>query len=68
MTEIRICIADLDNWYSNSSDIDNIIECAESQGTVMTIPTFCKQFNDGELTELLDKENTVIDYYESEVK
>ena len=67
MAEIRVCIADLDNWYSNSLDIDNIIECAESQGTVMTLNTFCKQFNNGELTELLNKENTVIGYYESEI-
>ena len=34
------------------------MDCAESQGTVMTLPTFIQQFNNGELTELLSK-NTV---------
>ena len=59
-TEIRVFICDSESWYSDTpnADIETAMECAESQGTVMTLPTFIQQFNNGELTELLSK-NTV---------
>ena len=59
-TEIRVYICDSENWYSDTpnADIETAMECAETQGTVMTLPTFIQQFNNGELTELLSK-NTV---------
>ena len=58
--EIRVYICDSENWYSDTpnADIETAMECAEAQGTVMTLPTFIQQFNNGELTELLSK-NTV---------
>ena len=59
-TEIRVFICDSESWYSDTpnADIEDAMECAETQGTVMTLPTFIEQFNNGELTELLSK-NTV---------
>ena len=59
-TEIRVFICDSEYWYCSTpnADIDMAMDCAESQGTVMTLPTFIKQFNNGELSNLLSK-NTV---------
>lgn len=59
-TEIRVFICDSESWYccTPNADIDMAMECAETQGTVMTLPTFIEQFNNGELAELLNK-NTV---------
>lgn len=59
-TEIRVYICDSESWYNSTpnADIDGAMECAETQGTVMTLPTFIQQFNNGELAELLNK-NTV---------
>ena len=74
--EIRVYICDSETWYNSTpnADIEDAMDCAESQGTVMTLPTFIQRFNDGELTELLSKntvtismaefEETAPDYYE----
>ena len=59
--EIRVYVANGDTWYQNldpESDIVDVMDCAESQGTVMTLPTFIKMFNNGELD--LTGGNTVI--------
>lgn len=48
MKEIRIYLADMGSWYCTSSKIENVMECAESQGTVWTLAEFVQQFNDGE--------------------
>ena len=68
-TEIRVYVADSTNWYQNldgQSDIGDVMDCAEAQGTVMTLPTFIKQFNNGELD--LSGENTIIRMAEYEVE
>ena len=59
-TEIRVFICDSESWYSDTpnADIETAMDCAETQGTVMTLPTFIEQFNNGELADLLRK-NTV---------
>ena len=59
-TEIRVYICDSENWYCTpaNADIDMAMDCAEAQGTVMTLHTFIEQFNNGELADLLEK-NTV---------
>lgn len=62
-TEIRVYLADGTTYYKNldgQSDIEDIMECAEAQGNVMTLHTFIDLFNKGELTELLKNENTVM--------
>ena len=38
----------------------------ETQGTVLTLPEFIQQFNDGELTELLSKNTVTINMAEFE--
>ena len=68
-TEIRVYVADSTDWYKNldgQSDIGDVMDCAEAQGTVMTLPTFIKQFNNGELN--LSGENTIIRMAEYEVE
>ena len=68
-TEIRVYVADSTDWYQNldgQSDIGDVMDCAEAQGTVMTLPTFIKQFNNGELN--LSGENTIIRMAEYEVE
>ena len=59
-TEIRVYICDSEDWYTDTpnADIEMAMECAESQGTVMTLPMFINQFNGGVLNDLLNK-NTV---------
>lgn len=59
--EIRIYVADGDSYYKDidgEGDIEDIMDCAESQGTVFTLPEFIKQFNNGEVN--LSGGNTVI--------
>ena len=59
--EIRVYVANGDTWYQNlnpESNIDDVMECAESQGTVMLLPRFIKMFNNGELD--LTGGNTII--------
>ena len=65
-TEIRVYICDSENWYNSTpnADIEDAMECAEAQGTVLTLPTFIKQFNNGELTELLSKNTVTINMAE----
>ena len=65
-TEIRVYICDSESWYNSTpnADIDSAMECAESQGTVLTLPEFIRQFNDGELTELLSKNTVTINMAE----
>ena len=64
-TEIRVFICDSSTWYTDpQTDIDMIMTCAESQGTVMTLPTFIQQFNNGELADLLEKDTVTIDMAE----
>lgn len=55
MKEIRMYLADLSSWYNSSTELDNIMECAESQGTVWSLQQFVEQFNNGEepLCEML---------------
>lgn len=68
-TEIRVYVADSTDWYQNldgQSDIGDVMDCAEAQGTVMTLPTFIKQFNNGELN--LSGENTIIRMAEYETE
>lgn len=60
-TEIRVYVADSTDYYMNldgQSDIENIMDCAEAQGNVMTLETFIDLFNKGELD--LSGENTII--------
>jgi hypothetical protein len=64
-TEIRVFICDSSSWYTDpQTDIDMAMTCAETQGTVMTLPTFIQQFNDGELTDLLSKDTVTINMAE----
>lgn len=65
-TEIRVYICDSENWYNSTpnADIEDAMECAEAQGTVLTLPTFIQQFNNGELTELLSKNTVTINMAE----
>lgn len=49
MKEQRIYLADLNTWYNSSMELDNVIECAESQGCVWTLEQFVRQFNNGEM-------------------
>ena len=58
--EIRVYICDSEDWYCDTpnADIEMAMDCAESQGTVLTLPEFIRQFNNGELANLLEK-NTV---------
>ena len=60
-TEIRVYIADSTDYYMNldgQSDIEDVMDCAEAQGNVMTLETFIDLFNKGELN--LSGENTII--------
>lgn len=62
-TEIRVYLANSTDYYKNldgQSDIEDIMDCAETQGNVMTLHTFIDLFNKGELTELLKDINTVM--------
>ena len=50
--EIRVYLADSITYYKNldeQSDIEDIMDCAEAQGNVMTLHTFIDLFNKGEL-------------------
>ena len=60
-TEIRVYVADSTDYYMNlddQSDIENVMDCAEAQGTVMTLPIFIQQFNAGIID--LSGGNTII--------
>lgn len=61
-TEIRVFICDSESWYSDTpnADIEDAMDCAESQGKVMTLPAFINQFNNGELAELLAKDTVTL--------
>ena len=63
MAQIKIYIADLSTWYSSSSELDNVMECAESQGTVFTLDEFIDNFNNGELTNLLIGDDVVMAHF-----
>lgn len=65
-TEIRVYICDSESWYCSTpnADIEMAMECAETQGTVLSLPEFIRQFNDGELTELLSKNTVTINMAE----
>ena len=64
-TEIRVFICDSSTWYTDPRiDIVMAMECAESQGTVMTLPMFINQFNGGVLNDLLNKDTVTIDMAE----
>ena len=61
MREIRVFLANSVDYYMNldgQSDIENVMDCAEAQGTVMTLPKFVQMFNNGELN--LSEDTTVI--------
>lgn len=53
MTEIRVYLADMATKYykdlGTTAPIEEVIECAEAQGNVMTLHTFIDLFNKGEL-------------------
>ena len=68
MTEIRVYICDSEDWYCDApnADIEMAMDCAESQGTVLTLPEFIRQFNNGELTNLLEKNTVTINMAEFE--
>lgn len=55
--EIRVYIANSNN-LNLESNIGDIMDYAESQGTVMTLPKFIELFNNGELD--LTGSNTII--------
>ena len=61
-TEIRVFICDSESWYCSTpnADIEDAMDCAESQGTVMTLPMFISQFNGGVLNDLLNKDTVTI--------
>ena len=63
MAQTKIYIADLSTWYSSSSELDNVMECAESQGTVFTLDEFIDNFNKGELTNLLIGDDVVMAHF-----
>ena len=65
-TEIRVFICDSEDWYCSTpnADIEDAMDCAESQGTVLTLPEFIRQFNNGELTNLLEKNTVTINMAE----
>ena len=52
-TEIRVYLADMATKYykdlGTTAPIEEVIECAEAQGNVMTLHTFIDLFNKGEL-------------------
>ena len=60
--EIRVYICDSETWYNSTpnADIEDAMDCAESQGTVMTLPMFVNQFNGGVLNDLLNKDTVTI--------
>lgn len=61
-TEIRVYICDSEFWYNSTpnADIEDAMDCAETQGTVMTLPEFIRQFNGGVLNDLLNKDTVTI--------
>lgn len=62
-TEIRVYLANSADYYKNldgQSDLEDVMDCAEAQGNVMTLHTFIDLFNKGELTKLLKDPNTVM--------
>ena len=52
-TEIRVYLADMATKYykdlGTTAPIEEVMECAEAQGNVMTLHTFIDLFNKGEL-------------------
>ena len=63
MIETRVYLADSTTWYKNldvDSDIEDIMECAESQGTVYSLEGFEKAFNTGELQVPLTDNNVLL--------
>ena len=52
MKEIRVFVADSESYYMNldgQSDIVDVMDCAEAQGNVMTLPKFVEMYNNGDL-------------------
>ena len=53
MKEIRVYLADSNTYYKNldgASDMEDIMDCAEAQGSVYSLPNFIRAFNAGEVT------------------
>ena len=53
MKEIRVYLADSNTYYKNldgESDMEDIMDCAEAQGSVYSLPNFIRAFNAGEVT------------------
>lgn len=53
MKEIRVYLADSNTYYKNldgESDMEDIMDCAEAQGNVYSLPNFIRAFNAGEVT------------------
>lgn len=59
--EIRVYIADSTSYFMNldeDTEIGIVMDCAEAQGTVYTLPNFIHAINNGEVD--LSGENTII--------
>ena len=55
MKETRVFVADLSSWYNSSTEEENIMDCAESQGTSYTLTGFVKAWNNGEIDSTGDQ-------------
>ena len=65
MAETRVYLADSTTWYKNldiNSDLEDIMECAESQGTVYSLQGFEKAFNEGTLSIDLSDTNVILKF------
>ena len=65
MAETRVYLADSTTWYKNldiNSDLEDIMECAETQGTVYSLQGFEKAFNEGTLSIDLSDTNVILKF------
>ena len=65
MAETRVYLADSTTWYKNldtNSDLEDIMECAETQGTVYSLQGFEKAFNEGTLDVDLSDTNVILKF------
>ena len=63
MAETRVYLVDSTQWYMNidmNTPIDDIMECAETLGTVYSLEGFEKAFNEGTLGVDLSDNNVVL--------
>ena len=65
MVETRVYLADSTTWYKNldiNSDLEDIMECAETQGTAYSLQGFEKAFNEGTLDVDLSDTNVILKF------